>query len=538
MLRTLSGACLILLLASAALAQFQPQVTYPVGTTPFSIAIGDFNGDGHPDLAVTNSAGDPAKGLSILLGNGDGTFQPHVDYATGGRPTSIVTADFNGDGRLDLAIANSVCGCINVLLGNGDGTFQAHVDYAAWVNPQWLVAADFNGDGRMDIATTNYGPDYSSGTVSVLLGKGDGSFESQVQYYAGTNPFGVMSGDFNRDGIVDLAVVCNNGNYGVWILPGNGDGTFQPAMYYASGTNPRVGVVADMNSDGNLDIAIGNCISNNASVLLGDGNGHFAQHVDYPTGTCPQTLAAGDFDGDGNLDLVSANAGSAGISVLMGKGDGTFPATFTFAAGNGPIWAAVADLNHDTAPDVVVSNSADNTVSVLLNIGTDFSISATAANPPKVARGQSSTSTVSLFLLTSYNSPVTLTCTVQPAASAPLCSFSQNPLVFDAQKSAATTVTFDTGSTSALRGNPAGMKLVWLPVAGFALLGATVGSRRRKLAIMMMSVLLAGGLMFQAACGSSGGTTPPPSQPQTYTVTITGTAGSHQHSTTTALTVQ
>jgi|CZKY01.1.fsa_nt_gi hypothetical protein len=357
-------ACLFLLLPAQLPAQFQPHVDYAVGSAPFSVAVGDFKGDGKLDLAVTNSA---SNTVSVLLGNGDGTFQAHVDYPTGNRPTSVVVADFRGVGKRDLAITNGNDNTVGVLLGNGDGTFQPHVDYATGdINPQWLVVADFNRDGKLDIATANYGPNYTNATVSIFLGNGDGTFQPAKDYAAGVNPFGVMTGDFNHDGIPDLAVVDNNGSFGVQILLGNGDGSFQAPVYYATGDNPRVGVVADFNGDGNLDLAIGNCIDNDVSILMGDGQGHFAAPVNYAAGDIVQTVAGGDFNGDGKLDLAVANQQSNNVSVLLGNGDGTFQAQVQYATGSGPLWVAVGDFNGDGAPDLVTANINANSVSVLL----------------------------------------------------------------------------------------------------------------------------------------------------------------------------
>ena len=536
MFRPCSFVCLVLLLTTPLCAQFEPRVDYAAGPTPFSVAVGDFNGDGIPDLAVVNSGAGPGNGISILLGNGDGTFKTHVDYPAGGTPHSVAAADFNRDGKLDLAVANGNSNTVSILLGNGDGTFQSPVSYATGQNTQWLVARDFNGDGIPDIATANYGPDYQGGTVSILLGKGDGTFWSQLSFPAGTNPFGIMAADFNHDGKLDLAVVNNNVPFGASILLGNGDGTFQAPILYAAGRNPRIGDVFDFSSNGNLDLAIANCIDNDISILMGDGSGQFASPVDYSVGAYVQMLAGGDFDGDGKRDLVTANSGSNNISFLKGNGDGSFQTHVDFPTGGSPMWVAVADLNHDNAPDLVVANSADNTVSVLLNKGTDFSISATAASPATVSRGQTATSTVTLGLLTLFNNPVTLACSVQPAASAPTCVFSQNPVTFDSKGNATAIVTLDTAATTAAA-NPGALRFLWLPAMGIALFAGVSfrATPRRKLAACALGVMLTGGLMLQAACAGGTGTA---HQPQTYTITITGTSGSAQHSTTTTLVVE
>ena len=534
MLRSYLLVIALFLQCSQLCAQFQPHVDYASGPSPYGAAVGDFNGDNKPDLVVTNNAAS-SNTLGILLGNGDGTFQAHTDIAGGGRPLQVIVADFNNDGGLDLAVANSIYSTITVLLGKGDGTFQPPVAYATGQTSQWLVAADFNGDGRLDIATANYGADYWSGSVSILLGSGDGTFQSQIEYPVGVNPFGIMAADFNHDGKRDLAVVCNNGSYGVWILLGNGDGSFQSAVYNPSGYNPRVGHVADLNGDGNLDIAIANCISNNISILMGDGGGSFAPQVNYGAGSCPQTLAGGDFNGDEKLDLVTSNSQNNNVTLLKGNGDGTFQSAVGFSVGASPMWVAVADFNGDTAPDLVVTNVSDNTVSVLLNQGTDFSFAVSASSPATIKRGQSSLATISMALLSSYGTPsVNLTCSVEPAESAPTCSFNPNPATFT-NGLATSALTLDTKTTVAARGSLP--RFLWLPVAGFALIGLGFRSPRRKPLASVLGVLLLGGLIFQGACGE-GGTVqqPPPTQPQTYTITVTGTSGA-THSATTTLTV-
>ena len=280
-----------------------------MGTDPDAIVAGDFNGDGRTDLAVANYG---SNDVSVLLGNGDGTFQTQVTYAVGTGPDAIVAGDFNGDGRTDLAVANYGSNDVSVLLGNGDGTFQPQVTYAVGTEPDALVAGDFNGDGRTDLAVANYG----SNDVSVLLGNGDGTFQPQVTYAVGTGPVALVAGDFNGDGRTDLAV-ANYGSNDVSVLLGNGDGTFQTQVTYAVGSEPDALVAGDFNGDGRTDLAVANVGDNDVSVLLGNGDGTFQPQVTYAVGTEPDALVAGDFNGDGRTDLAVANYGSNDVSVLL-----------------------------------------------------------------------------------------------------------------------------------------------------------------------------------------------------------------------------
>ncbi len=198
-----------------------PSLPIPVGGYADAIVAGDFTGDGYLDLAVANVGGT----VSVLLGNGDGTFQPQVTYAVGQLPHAIVAGDFTGDGRTDLAVANYQDNTVSVLLGNGDGTFQPQVTYAVGAAPDAMVAGDFTGDGRTDLAVANYQDE----TVSVLLGNGDGTFQPQVTYAVGSFPDAIVAGDFTGAGRTDLAVANYLGNT-VSVLLGNGDGTFQPQV--------------------------------------------------------------------------------------------------------------------------------------------------------------------------------------------------------------------------------------------------------------------------------------------------------------------
>src|SRR6266849_5705089 len=274
---------------------------YSTGQNQRSVAVGDFNGDGKNDLAIAN-LGD--RTISIRLGNGDGTFQTSVNYRTGSGPgyggRSLVVGEFNGDGKADLAVANSSDNTVSVLLGNGDGTFQARLDYAAGSFPEQLAVGDLNGDGKADLAVADAG----ARAVSVLLGNGDGTFQANVEYPTGLTTRGMAVGDFNGDGKPDLATTISGGlcGGGVAIFLGKGDGTFQPAVRYRAGGNNTSIALFDFDGDGRLDLALTDFIANAVSVLLGNGDGTFQARLGYGTGQEPLSLAVADFDGDGAVD--------------------------------------------------------------------------------------------------------------------------------------------------------------------------------------------------------------------------------------------
>jgi hypothetical protein len=311
-------------------APFQP---IPVGWSPDAIVAGDFNGDGRLDLAVADG-----DGVQLLLGDGDGTFQPAVTYAAGDSAAAIVAGDFTGDGHLDLAVAgsnydpatNTNVGEVSVLLGNGDGTFQPAVTYAVGFSPTAIVAGDFTGDGHLDLAVADQGDELNGGSnpggVYVLVGNGDGTFQPAVQYAVGSGPVAIVAGDFTGDSRLDLAV-ANNGDGTVSVLMGNGDGTFAPQVTYPVGPTPGAIVAGDFNGDGRLDLAVAD--GDGVQLLLGDGDGTFQPARTFAAGI-DGAMVAGDFTGDGKLDLAVTTLG--GVSVLLGNGDGTFqPQVSTFS---------------------------------------------------------------------------------------------------------------------------------------------------------------------------------------------------------------
>lgn len=338
-----------------------------VGVAPIFVVAGDFNNDGALDLAVANTALGSGS-VSIVLGNGDGTFKPATFLEAGNYPRSIAAADFNGDGKLDLAVANEhagCCGSVAILLGNGDGTFGPPVYLPSGGNPASVVAADFNGDGIIDLAVANSqqfqnSPPFKSGSVSVFLGKGDGSFGTPSFFGAGTFPIFIIATDFNHDGKMDIAV-ANFGGSSVAVMLGNGDGTFQPPAFVGVGHEPFAVTSADVNGDGVPDLITANrsfsSDSGSVSVSLGRGDGTFQPATFFEAGASTVFVAVGDFNLDGKPDLAVANSGGSGtgsVSIHLGNGDGTFLPAAYFGAGLHPSSIAVADFNHDGKPDLAV----------------------------------------------------------------------------------------------------------------------------------------------------------------------------------------
>jgi hypothetical protein len=242
---------------------FRGRANYFVETLPRSVAIGDLNGDGTPDLAVANQG---TKSVSVLLGNGDGTFSYWPSYPTVNAPNSVAIGDLNGDGYADLATANADSSTVSVLLGNGDATFGATSLLEAGWQPASVAIGDLNGDGKRDLAVAVWGanPSYS-GTVSVLLGNGDGTLGAKSDYGGGGGSSSVVIGDFNGDGRLDLAA-ANALSVGVGVLLGNGDGTFGAPTYYGTSPFPNFVAMGDLNGDGTPDLATAN-FSGTVSVL-------------------------------------------------------------------------------------------------------------------------------------------------------------------------------------------------------------------------------------------------------------------------------
>ncbi|MGA3325336.1 MAG: FG-GAP-like repeat-containing protein [Terriglobia bacterium] len=353
--------------ASAPTVAFSNASGSPIatGTTPMSVVTGDFNGDGKLDLAVANANAD---NVAILLGNGDGTFTPAASSPrTGCIPYAIAVGDFNGDGKLDIASANGGSDDVTILLGNGDGTLTPAAESPTAGTVPWALAVgDFNGDGKLDLAVANQ----FSNNVTILLGNGDGTFTpAAASPAAGPQPTGIAVGDFNADGKLDLAVTNELGD-NLTILLGNGDGTFTPAPASPlAGFDPYGLAVGDFNGDGKLDLAVANAGSNNVTILLGNGDGTFTPAAVSPaTGAEPLGVAVGDFNADGKLDLAVTNQNNQ-VTILLGNGDGTFTPTASSPATGALPWAvAVGDFKGDGRLDLAIANASSNNATIMLQL--------------------------------------------------------------------------------------------------------------------------------------------------------------------------
>ena len=359
--------------ASGCGASFTQPAGSPVsaGNAPDSVAVGDFNLDGKPDLAVANSISD---NVTILLGKGNGDFAPAAGspVGAGNYPSSVVEGDFNLDGKPDLAVANSGNGNVTILLGNGTGGFTQATGSPVIAGDfiQSVAVGDFNLDGRPDLVVANY----LSDNVAILLGNGLGGFTQAAgsPVSAGNGPSSVTVKDFNLDGKSDLAV-ANNGSDNVTILLGNGMGGFTQTTGspVSAGSRPRSVVAGDFNLDGKPDLAVANNGSSNVTILLGNGMGGFTQAMDSPVNARrrPVSASVGDFNLDGKSDLAVANAGFSSVSILLGNGNGGFaqPTGSPVPVGTGPEAVAVGDFNLDGKPDFATGNYGSDDVTIQLN---------------------------------------------------------------------------------------------------------------------------------------------------------------------------
>ena len=361
--------------ATCASPSFSKAVNFATGLFASGVVLGDFNLDGALDMAVSNQN---AGNVSILIGDGRGSFGAKTDFPVGGPPQRIIAADLNRDGALDLVLPIQSSNAVAILFGDGHGGFGKPIMVPVDGGPFMAAAADFNADGKPDLAVTI--TTAGSRKVAVLLGDGPGGFAAPRYFGSfGNSPMALGVEDFNRDGKLDLAVGgganspsdANN----LSILLGDGKGGFEAPTYYTIGTAPQSMSIADFNGDGLADIAVSNSITSSmtsggnstVSVLLALGNGLFAGRTTFPIAEAGRGTGVADFNLDGKLDLVVANSNSNTVSVLLGDGKGGFGPKTDFAVGANPRKLAVADVNHDGRPDIVTPNTGSNDVSVLLN---------------------------------------------------------------------------------------------------------------------------------------------------------------------------
>jgi hypothetical protein len=365
---------------------FAPAVPYAAGATPYDTTTGDFDGDGAPDIVITNVF---SSTVSVLLNDGNGAFGAPALYSTGTGPAGVDVGDLSNDGILDIVTSNRSSDDVSVLLGIGDGTFAPAVPYPAGDGAESVQIGDFDGDSDPDLAVVNFGGD----SVSLLVGNGDGTFAPKVDFPAGNDNGEVALSDFNGDGDVDL-VTSNFNDDSVSVLLNLGGGALGPPVTYPVGNAPGDVVAADFNDDGTSDILTANQgpVPGAVSMLAGNGDGTFDAAVHLPVPHKVGALVIEDINGDGKLDIAAAGEFDDSVAVLLGNGDGTVTDTTTHAVGDAPVQLAAADFDGDGKPDLVTGDYSSNTASVLINQSSStFTTGPTATISGTVRQGQTLT---------------------------------------------------------------------------------------------------------------------------------------------------
>lgn len=574
---------------------FNPAITprilpfAPAGLGVQAMVAGDFDGDGKPDIVTANSQDNT---VSLLLGNGDGTFHQPLRYPAGINPQPVVAADFNRDGKQDIAVANEIVLGIQMFFGDGNGGLKGPVLIAKDMDVAQLAVADFSGDGIPDLLAT--GLINSNPVMRFLPGRGDGTFGTPIDRTVLTDVFASLAvGDFNGDGSPDVATIGGSltasGSF-LHIYFNNGDGTFRDPVDTPLGFQALGIAVADFNHDGKMDVVLGrnnNFVIGNVAVFLGNGDGTFRNSANF---TASSDVATGDFNHDGIVDFVALPdlflgngdgtfrqltgvfnnsgvfnsaagfphvadmnsdglpdvviAGNDRLIVFLNNGDGTFQRPAMFSTG-GAWELALADFNSDGRPDIAATGgSLNEAVSLLMNNGAagtsirDFQLT---LSPPRatVTAGQSASATVSVTALGAFQDQVTFSCAGLPTFAT--CSFSP-AMVNPGQGGTATvSVTIATQAATVARvdNELRGLGAIALGLPVFGLVFAGTQRRKRKLWVMMSSLALCA-LLFGGCAGisnRSGGPTPP----GTYNVTVSGTSNGNPaitHSQTLVLKVQ
>jgi hypothetical protein len=533
---------------------FYAPVTDNLEAFGLDLATGDFNGDGFPDVVVGNCC-DATVGITVFLSNSDGTLQPGVNYGTGGNWNYVTVADFNKDGKLDIAALDIATGQIQIYTGDGTGAFTAGpTALTGDTSSLTLTSGDFNGDGYADIAVANN----ASHTVGVFLNDKHGSLLAPANQALTGAPAEVLTADVNGDGKLDLLALqaaCGC----VAVMLGNGDGTFTPDTVASDACIASFAshvAVGDLNNDGKPDLVITIDDFTNGhgiQVALGNGDGTFAAaSAVFPTtlqsnfffAPSPTYVKLADLDGDGNLDAVYSNSNYSTVGVMYGNGTGTFFDPVEYPTADGSRGLALADVNSDGAVDVVTANYYTAGAAVLLNNSgskttADYDV---AANPTTamVSAGAAGTYTVTLTPRNFYNGTVTFTCGTLPTETT--CAFSSPTLSPVGNGAMMITLTLQTTAATAAfvhaparfdrRGSgPLFASLSSIGLFGLLLAGTWKSKKSRRAGIIFLALAL-GMIVLLVACGGSGTpvNNPPPNPgttPGTYTVavTATGTAG-------------
>ncbi|MFY9268832.1 MAG: VCBS repeat-containing protein [Candidatus Manganitrophaceae bacterium] len=340
---------------------FRQPINYTVGESPSFAGTADLNQDGFLDLAIANTGN---HSVFLLINNKEGGFQDPLRLKTGKQPRSIILGDFNEDGKIDLSALNNDEDNLFLYLNQGKSLYSAEPSvYLVGRAPFAGVTADFNGDHHLDLAIVS-----RYDRLVILLGVGDGTFRQGMEASPGATPTGILSGNFNADSFIDLAIANNGpGSNEFVFFWGQGDGTFQQGERLTAGLKPLSLLSDDFNKDGRPDIVVVNGLGDSLSLFLQGSDGRYAKPIPFGAEGGPVAAISADFDGDSLIDLVVANSRSNNISFLVGKGDGTFlHPPLNIYTGVAPFHLTSGDFNQDGNLDVVVVNNEEQTLSLLL----------------------------------------------------------------------------------------------------------------------------------------------------------------------------